>query len=95
MEELDRFGNTGFDAPAAGIGTDDEGHGEVEVIGNQERRLFMAVALDYDLPQFSFVTAERDPRFVDQGVGILAFVMGNGDPLPRSKVVQELVTAAP
>ena len=83
MEEFNGLGNAILDPPSPGVVGDQEFQGGVVVIGNQESRFVMAVLPDDELPYPSFVVAQRDPGFMDQGVGEFSFGMRNMDALPR------------
>ena len=88
MEEFNGLGNAILDPPSPGVVGDKEFKRGVHVIGNQESRFDMAVSPDDDLPNQSFVVAQRNQGFMDQGVGEFSFGMRDMDALPRGHLIE-------
>jgi len=68
----------------------------VEVVGDEEGRLLVAVAADYELAHLALVATERNDRLVDQRVGELPLGVGDVDLVPDLEVVdvaQKLLAA--
>ena len=87
MEEFNGLGNAILDPPSPGVVSHQEFQGGVAIIGNQESRFVMAVLPEDDLPYHSFVVAQRDQGFMDQGVGELSFGMRDMDAFPRRHLI--------
>ena len=82
VEKLDGLRDDIFHPPSSGIVANQQLQRCFEVVGDQEGRLFMAVAPDDDLAQITLIIRECNERFMYQRIGILPFGMGNMDALP-------------
>jgi len=85
VEKLDGLGDDVFHTPPSGVVANQQLRWSVEVIGDQEGGLLMAVAPNDHLAQITLVVRQRDKRFMDQRIGILPFGVGNMDALPGLK----------
>ena len=83
VEKLDSLRDDVFHSPPSGIIADQQFQWRVEVIGDQEGWLLMAVAPNDHLAQITLIVRQCDKRFMNQRIGILSFGVGNVDTLPR------------
>jgi hypothetical protein len=82
VEELDGFCDAIFDAPTAGVVADEGLDRGVEVVGDQERGLLVAVAANDDLAEVALVAAQADAGVVYLGVGELSLLVRDVDAPP-------------
>jgi len=85
VEKFDGLRDDVFHPPPSGVVANQQLRWRVEVIGDQEGGLLMAVAPNDHLAQITLIIRQRDKRFMDQRIGILPFGVGNMDALPGLK----------
>ena len=87
VEELDSLRDNVFHPPPSGIISHEQFQGGCEIIGDEEGGFFMAIASNNHLAQLTVVVRQCDEGFVDHGIGVFPFAMGNMDTLPGVKLV--------
>ena len=88
MEEFNGLSDTVFYRPSPGIVCNQQFQIGIQIIGNQESRLGMAVLSDNDLSNHALVVAQRDRGFMNQGVGELSFGMRDMNTFPRGHLIK-------